>query len=971
MQLSDIALVQYLKSKSPLYYGKILELKESVANWLSYIPQTFPHYTRHTVEHSEEIVLQLSKLLFKDNEFEQPILRLSSVEVFILIASAYLHDSGMVVSDKEKLKIIQSEQWGIFVNGSGKKRWDEIEATRTSTSLETSVKDFIADLQTRFLIAEYIRKNHHIRAVDILVQNHNLLGKFSFDDPALFKTIADVCVSHGLKHFELENSDIYPDRRDIRGEEVNVRFLAILLRIGDLLDMTYDRACPLLLNAACPLPADSLAHWTQYQRIYHRLTAYDRIELVAKCNTQDEHRFLQDWCQWLVEEINNASILMSKASRHSSWIAPVVTIGKNNSTIKVEPSGSAMYIPSEWKFELDHDAVFQRLILDVYKNEKEFLREILQNAFDATRCKVYEDLKHEGKSLPSYPNEIDEVIRNKYPINIKLETLKVVNPLSGEEYSKQLLVVEDNGIGMDSEIIKRYFLQVGRSYYSSEDFQRNYSFKPISQFGVGFLSVFAVSENVTVETYKIHSKQGEGAVRLTLSGPKNYLLTERSDRRISGTKIDILLDIEFGEDELISLVSSWCKKVEFPIYIHQYGKETLIQAENQRELLNNSGTLLEDVEFATSAYPIKGEGVFGEIYVFSVIKNNINRWDQWGWANYTYTKSHPLAELPQIPNNLICLHGIAFAESGYPSGPFRFRIDYRGNSHKQNLSRQHMEQRENYLDDPVLFERFIEIVEDHLKNSPVHNAPDGWYYIHSILDHAPQIILHFMDYSLIRVYVNGAAKVISLNEFESLEEFVTITDISHRYNKSRAKTDNINDCAQDTNLPTLFEDDLNILSRSIRVFNDRYPYKVEKLINERYAKTHWKKGRKKIIEGKNSGNYGENFVVSSYVDDEIFGFRLIENRQGNIVILNENNKLVNWILRIQDFIDRENNALVTSAFNKLLELLKIPIRLGGYEYEELSNQFEKWKEIPNLPDELIPPQIQISKSMFLTKHSLL
>ncbi|WP_283657484.1 hypothetical protein [Paenibacillus sp. RC343] len=121
MQISDIALVQYLKFKSPLYYGKILELKESVANWLSYIPQTFPHYTRHTVEHSEEIVLQMSKLLFRDNEFEQPVLRLSSVEVFILIASAYLHDSGMVVSDKEKLKIIQSEQWGLFVNGSGKK----------------------------------------------------------------------------------------------------------------------------------------------------------------------------------------------------------------------------------------------------------------------------------------------------------------------------------------------------------------------------------------------------------------------------------------------------------------------------------------------------------------------------------------------------------------------------------------------------------------------------------------------------------------------------------------------------------------------------------------------------------------------------------------------------------------------------------------------------------------------------------
>lgn len=79
MQISDIALVHYLKVRSPLYYGKILELRESIANWLSYIPQTFPHYTRHTVEHSEQIILQISKLLFKDNDYEQSILRLSSI----------------------------------------------------------------------------------------------------------------------------------------------------------------------------------------------------------------------------------------------------------------------------------------------------------------------------------------------------------------------------------------------------------------------------------------------------------------------------------------------------------------------------------------------------------------------------------------------------------------------------------------------------------------------------------------------------------------------------------------------------------------------------------------------------------------------------------------------------------------------------------------------------------------------------
>jgi molecular chaperone HtpG len=183
-------------------------------------------------------------------------------------------------------------------DGGGARRWREIEQLRSEAGIEVPVRHFLADLQTRFLIGEFIRARHHLRAADVITQHGDHLGGVSFNDPALQQTIADVCVAHGLRQHELEDRTKYPDRRDIRGEQVNVRLLAILLRLGDLLDMNSDRACPLLLNAACPLPADSLAHWTQYQRISHKMVAPDRIELRAECQNQEEHMFLQDWCQW-------------------------------------------------------------------------------------------------------------------------------------------------------------------------------------------------------------------------------------------------------------------------------------------------------------------------------------------------------------------------------------------------------------------------------------------------------------------------------------------------------------------------------------------------------------------------------------------------------------------------------------------------------------------------------------------------
>ena len=69
-----------------------------IEGWLSYIPQTFPHYSRHTVQHSDEIVLQLSNLLFKDDIPDKPVVALSPAETYILIASAYLHAAGMIES---------------------------------------------------------------------------------------------------------------------------------------------------------------------------------------------------------------------------------------------------------------------------------------------------------------------------------------------------------------------------------------------------------------------------------------------------------------------------------------------------------------------------------------------------------------------------------------------------------------------------------------------------------------------------------------------------------------------------------------------------------------------------------------------------------------------------------------------------------------------------------------------------------
>ena len=105
-----------------------------------------------------------------------------------------------------------------------------------------------------------------------------------------------------------------------------------------------------------------------------------------------------------------------------------------------------------------------------------------------------------------------------YPVRIALKEVPFTNPLSGEEEARPLLAVEDTGIGMDKEIIRRYFLQVGRSFYTTDEFRRSFRFVPTSRFGIGFLSVFAVSDRVSVDTYKPTSPTHDGPIRLVLAG---------------------------------------------------------------------------------------------------------------------------------------------------------------------------------------------------------------------------------------------------------------------------------------------------------------------------------------------------------------------------------------------------------------------------------------------------------------------
>jgi molecular chaperone HtpG len=974
-EFQQTALMAFLRERKPSLHSKIIELRTAVEAWLSLIPNTFPHYTSHTVHHSDEIILQISKLLFREDDPKQPVVQFSSMEAYILAAAAYLHDAGMVVSDKEKAEILTSPDWKEWTeSGGGSPRWQEIQDFRRGDSpSDEGTRNFLADIQARYLIAEFIRRTHHLRAVDLFIRHQSEFAAFALGDPILMKTVSDVCAAHGLRQHELEDKDRYPERRDIQGDTVNVRFLAILLRLGDLLDMSHDRACPLLLNAVCPLPSDSLAHWTKYQRLTHSLTTPDKIERTAECETQEEHRFLQDWCKWVEDEVASARVVMSRAERHRDWRPPEVKVDPEVGTIKIRPASRAVYIPSDWNFKLDQDEVFQRLIKDVYDHPQSYLRELIQNSLDATRCQLFLDLKKDGLDIPDYATQVEEKYRSRYELRISIGYTEVSNELSGQTERRQLLTVEDCGIGMDRQIIKDYFLQVGRSFYKTEEFRRTFRFVPTSRFGLGFLSVFAVSNLVTVETFKPSSQSGDGPIRITLTGPRNYLLMEKCGRRSGGTKVEVVVQESLEPGEITKLIAHWCPRVEFPIRIIDFGTATTLTAESPEQFAyENPDVTEEGAKFVVRFFDIKRPGIEGELYVFAFLSTRGESWASWRWAQYIYPSLHPMARKPSFPASLTCFQGVrvgsfeAYPHASY-AGSIASRLDYRSDKYRLPLSRERLfahGRKPEEARDPAVESRWEELLLEHLAETDQAKGEKGWQYKQRLMVYFSFPAFWARQPETISISIDGRNHLLSLEE---VLRFPVVTTVIHPkspfYGYAREKP-SVNPFP-----PTwapgdvgISDDDLYRLSseHTKAIFSGRFVAGVRWLSSGHLA-VDWKLGDCQLPL------IGEAAIGSTTFEDQsVVCFRLHPaNNDDEYVVLNSKNELARWIIRINDACRQGSASPGVDQVKILNDLLKWSAWFPGTEkFARLCEFISRWREIPALTPELVPPSIRLSPAMF-------
>lgn len=525
----------------------LLGIKEKVAILLGMIGREgfFSTYTLHDISHIEAMLHSLDWLI-PDITKE----KMTKVDWLLIVLSIYFHDLGLLVTSKEYDERDQNEDYIIF---------------KQKLLFDNSHKDFTARLQEiseddkeKFLYQEYIRKNHALRIKEWISGRNSRywsngtdaisaeIGKILDTLPLRFReNLAIVCESHHKDN--LGQYDLFPlcQRYGSSPQELaNVQYAALLLRTSDLIHVTKDRTPAVMYNTIRLSDPVGVDEWKKQLGTFavnmktREFNSEDKdshvIQVSADFTEERPFFVLAEYLAYADSEIKQTKRWADQSAQIEDgkyYSFPWHTI---QGDIRVE--GNA---PKLMRFNLDRGKLLDLLVGHTIYNEPTVaIRELMQNAIDAVRYQYHINKKN----------------------NVREEMGKI--KVTWDEETREL-IVEDNGLGMDFDVIIYHLMNVGSSFYSSSQVtSENDDFTPISRFGIGVLSYFMISDNIEIVTFK----QNKGYRIKMSSVHADYLLKELypghqllENIHPHGTRVKLKIrsSVDLSENSILKILRYW------------------------------------------------------------------------------------------------------------------------------------------------------------------------------------------------------------------------------------------------------------------------------------------------------------------------------------------------------------------------------------------------------------------------------
>lgn len=491
-----------------------------VADALQTVGWTFPHYSRHDVSHSNNILVQLARVLGQSR-----IERLSATDIWLMMEAAYQHDVGMVVTDEQAREWLRSPA---FAAALDRLRYGEdAELARAAAfiaerpDLQTLPAEWPLDVRRALMLvlADYGRAQH-ARNAERIVRDPQSIGLFSPRTPLipdrLFRVLATACAHHGRS---FEDTMRLPEREAGLGtDEAHPRFVACMLRLGDLLDLDNGRFCPVMMKGFGALPPSSAAHFEKHAAIKHLELGPTRVEVEAECETYEAYEATEQWLTWLREELKSQMARWGEIVPHAD-LGALPSLGRISANLKGHVALEAGRRP---RFEVDREAILTLVKGgNIYGRPEACIRELLQNAIDATILRLWREnwstLRQEERDHLE-PKDLRDALK-PWPVRVRFD------PHDMEEAPTKVrwrVSIADQGTGIAFDEL-RFIQYVGGSSKNQRK-QRDMThmpewMHPSGVFGIGLQSVFLLTDRVDIttrhhetrEVLKITLRNGQGS----------------------------------------------------------------------------------------------------------------------------------------------------------------------------------------------------------------------------------------------------------------------------------------------------------------------------------------------------------------------------------------------------------------------------------------------------------------------------
>ncbi|MFQ8730269.1 MAG: ATP-binding protein [Enterocloster bolteae] len=495
--------------------GYLLIMEEQVATILENIKVNFSEFTDHGVQHSLRIIEYVYNILSEEIKTD-----CSDIEIFCFIMSAFFHDMGMTLADVDN--------------------------------------------------KENQRNNHHLYARGPVEQycNENLNSIQEYR--RIRECVSFVCEAHGRDIIELYSDDRFRKVDSIQGQLLRYGLLAILLRIGDLMDIEEGRTNEFNMHLNSSYFSNSVS--SQHHNRSLEINTYNynasNIIIIIKTQNRERYKIWDEWLKYLDNEIMYANTHYfsgnNKQMEHYKFPEVVKTI---------EPAPGADFLVEEIKFQVDEKgALWDIFTNSIYTHEFDYIRELIQNAIDATLLKYYTEANFNIESISPKTWKVSDKVYIIYA------------------QSSSTLIVIDHGIGMNEGEIRNFLFKTADSGYKYKKKREQFEFPSIAKFGIGFVACLTKALKIEIITQAYGSIQ----IKAEIVEKSTVAFIERANEcETIGTIIKLNIKNKISFEEL--------KKYVFETFVYPSVDLVLINYDNFN-IINEKTKFGERSKFNLDSY---------------------------------------------------------------------------------------------------------------------------------------------------------------------------------------------------------------------------------------------------------------------------------------------------------------------------------------------------------------------------------